>query len=55
MGNGAAPIGKQVSLNLNIRGLGQSPTLEINDESKRLKKEGRTVYQIGRASCRERV
>lgn len=47
MGVGAAPIGKEVSLNLNVRGLGQSATLEINDHSRRLTSEGRTVYRLG--------
>lgn len=40
-------IGKHVSLNLNVRGLDQSATLAINDRSKRLKSEGKTVYRLG--------
>lgn len=38
---------KRVSLNLNIRGLGQSATLAINELSKQLENEGRTVYRMG--------
>lgn len=35
------------SLNLNIRGLSQSPTLAINELSKKLKKSARTIYPMG--------
>jgi len=38
---------KQVSLNLNIRGLGQSATIAINDRSKMLQRQGKTVYRLG--------
>jgi aspartate aminotransferase len=38
---------KQVSLNLNIRGLGQSATIAINDRSRALQQQGRTVYRLG--------
>lgn len=38
---------KQVSLNLNIRGLSQSATIAINDRSKMLLQQGRTVYRLG--------
>ncbi|UCF35037.1 MAG: aminotransferase class I/II-fold pyridoxal phosphate-dependent enzyme [Phycisphaerales bacterium] len=38
---------KPVSLNLNIRGLGQSATLGIKDKCRRLIAEGRTVYDFG--------
>jgi aspartate aminotransferase len=34
-------------LNLNIRGLGQSPTIAINDETKNLQSQGRQVYRLG--------
>jgi aspartate aminotransferase len=38
---------KPVSLNLNIRGLGQSATLGIKDKCHQLIAEGRTVYDFG--------
>ncbi len=38
---------KKVSLNLNIRGLGQSATIAINELSKKLENEGRTLYRMG--------
>jgi aspartate aminotransferase len=38
---------KQVSLNLNVRGLGHSATLAINDRSRMLQLQGRTVYRLG--------
>ncbi len=40
-------INKRVSLNLNVRGLGQSATLAINDRSNQLKSEGKPVYRLG--------
>jgi aspartate aminotransferase len=40
-------IQKPVSLNLNVRGLGQSATIAINDRSKALAQEGRVVYRLG--------
>ncbi len=40
-------LSKQVSLNLNVRGLPQSATIAINDRSKRLQQEGRTIYRLG--------
>lgn len=40
-------IDKQVSLNLDIRGLSQSATIEINDRSKSMQIEGRMVYRLG--------
>ena len=40
-------IDKQVSLNLNVRGLTQSATLAVNDLSSKLKSEGKTVYRLG--------
>ncbi len=40
-------INKQVSLNLNVRGLGQSATIAINDRSKKLQQTGRTIYRMG--------
>lgn len=38
---------KPVSLNLNIRGLGVSATLAINELCRRRRKQGRTVYNLG--------
>jgi len=38
---------KHISLNLNVRGIGQSPTLAINELSKKLNKNGRTIYRMG--------
>lgn len=43
--NGA--MNKHVSLNLNVRGLRQSATLEINERSKRLERDGQTIYKLG--------
>jgi aspartate aminotransferase len=40
-------IEKHVSLNLNVRGLGTSATLAINERSKQLQREGKTVYRLG--------
>ncbi|MFO7445127.1 MAG: aminotransferase class I/II-fold pyridoxal phosphate-dependent enzyme [Ignavibacteriaceae bacterium] len=36
-----------INLNLNVRGLTQSATLEINESSNRLKKEGKKIYKLG--------
>jgi len=36
-----------INLNLNVRGLGHSATLAINERSKRLQSEGRHVYRLG--------
>lgn len=38
---------KHVSLNLNLRGLGASPTLALNDRCKQMKKEGIEVFNLG--------
>ncbi len=38
---------KPVSLNLNVRGLGESATLAINERSRLLRERGRTVYRLG--------
>ena len=38
---------KHVSLNLNVRGIGRSATLAINELSIRLQSKGRTVYRMG--------
>lgn len=38
---------KQVSLNLNVRGLDQSATIAINQRSKQLQQFGRVVYRLG--------
>ncbi|MHC4944711.1 MAG: pyridoxal phosphate-dependent aminotransferase [Planctomycetota bacterium] len=40
-------IVKRVSLNLDTRGIDQSPTLAINERCKQLKSEGRMVYKLG--------
>ncbi len=40
-------LSKQVSLNLNVRGLGQSATIAINERSKELKAQGQKVYRLG--------
>lgn len=38
---------KHFSVNLNIRGLAQSPTIAINDLCKSLEKKGKTIYRMG--------
>ena len=38
---------KHVSLNMSVRGLGQSATLAINDLSKQRQLEGKVVYRLG--------
>jgi len=38
---------KHVSLNINIRGIGQSPTLAINERVKLLQSQGQKVYNFG--------
>lgn len=38
---------KYASINLNVRGIGQSSTLEINEISKKLQREGRKIYRMG--------
>jgi aspartate aminotransferase len=38
---------KHVSLNINIRGLGESPTLAINERVKLLQSNGKKVYNFG--------
>ena len=38
---------KHISLNLNIRGINQSPTLAINELSKNLINNGKTIYPMG--------
>lgn len=38
---------KPVSLNLNVRGLGQSATLAIKDKCRELRRQGRSVYDFG--------
>lgn len=40
-------VRKHVSLNLDIRGIGQSPTLAINDRSNHLRHNGREIYRAG--------
>lgn len=37
----------EVHLNLNVRGLSLSPTLEINETSRKLVKSGRDIYKFG--------
>jgi len=38
---------KHVSLNINVRGLGESPTLAINERVKLLQSQGKKVYNFG--------
>lgn len=38
---------KHISLNLNIRGVNESPTLAINELSKKLSSRGKTIYRMG--------
>jgi aspartate aminotransferase len=38
---------RDASLNLNVRGLGQSATIAINQRSKQLLREGKQVYRLG--------
>ncbi len=38
---------KYSSINLNIRGISQSPTLEINELSRKLQREGKKIYRMG--------
>ena len=40
-------INKEVSLNLDVRGLGQSATIAINDRCREIQKQGRMVYRLG--------
>ncbi len=40
-------ISKRVSLNLDVRGLEQSATLAINDRSRQLQREGKTIFRLG--------
>ncbi len=40
-------IKENVSLNLNVRGMDQSPTIAINDRSKELQQKGQNVYRLG--------
>lgn len=37
----------KINLNLNVRGLGPSATLAINEKSQELEKQGRSVYRLG--------
>jgi aspartate aminotransferase len=41
------PLRKQVSLNLNVRGMHQSATLAIKDRCRELRRAGRRVYDLG--------
>ena len=41
------PRSPEVYLNLNVRGMGPSATLAINEQSRRLIEEGRQVYRLG--------
>ena len=41
------PRSPEVYLNLNVRGMGESATLAINELSRRLANEGREVYRLG--------
>ena len=38
---------KHVSLNINVRGLGESPTLAINERVKLLQGQGKKIYNFG--------
>jgi aspartate aminotransferase len=38
---------KHTSVNLNVRGIGLSPTLSINELSKKLEKQGKKIYRMG--------
>ena len=38
---------KHVSLNINVRGLGESPTLAINERIKLLQSQGKKIYNFG--------
>ena len=37
----------RIDLNLNIRGLKKSATLEINEKSRQLEREGKKIYKLG--------
>ena len=37
----------QINLNLNVRGIPQSSTLRINEQSEELKKQGKHIYKLG--------
>jgi aspartate aminotransferase len=39
--------GKNISLNMNVRGLKPSATLAINERSNALRKEGKTIFKLG--------
>ena len=39
--------GPPVHLNLNVRGLGRSATLAVNERSRKLQSEGRHIYRLG--------
>ncbi len=41
------PGSPEVYLNLNVRGMGPSATLAINERSRQLQAEGRQVYRLG--------
>jgi aspartate aminotransferase len=38
---------KHISLNINVRGLGQSPTLAINERIKDMQRQGKKIYDFG--------
>ncbi|MBN2090707.1 aminotransferase class I/II-fold pyridoxal phosphate-dependent enzyme [candidate division KSB1 bacterium] len=40
-------LDKHVSLNLNVRGLGQSATIAINEISRQLQNQGKQIYRLG--------
>lgn len=40
-------LGKHVSLNINVRGLGESPTLAIDERIKLLQSQGKKIYNFG--------
>ncbi len=41
------PLRKRVSLNINVRGLGESPTLAINERVKLLQQQDKKIYNFG--------
>ena len=41
------PFQPDVHLNLNVRGMGVSATLAINERSNALRQQGRQVYKLG--------
>lgn len=40
-------LNKSVSLNMDVRGMGQSATIAINDRCRELQRDGRMIYRLG--------